>query len=141
MAKDEEILESTGKTVYVTEVEDKTTSPEFDIKITIPQDVTIDAINVYYDLNYDESDFGLNRPSYTNGTDKMIWNSPYSDAEEKGFVEDSASSKKIQIKDKYTDSNNLKPAEEYYSPYGGNYTYIVVEVYYNGKTKTGLHHD
>lgn len=135
MAKDEEILESTGKTVYVTEVEDKTTSPEFDIKITIPQDVTIDAINVYYDLNYDESDFGLNRPSYTNGTDKMIWNSPYSEAEEKGFVENSASSKKIQIKDKYTDSNNLKPAEEYYSPYGGNYTYIVVEVYYNGKTK------
>ena len=65
----------------------------------------------------------------------MIWNTPASDKEKAGIVEDSASTKKIQIKDKFTDSNNLKPTDELFAPYGGNYTYIVVEVYYNGKTK------
>ena len=135
MAKDEEISESIGKTVYLDEVADKTTSPEFDFKINVPNDVTVDAINVYYDLDYDDTDMANNRPAYAEGTDRMIWNTPASDKEKAGIVEDSASTKKIQIKDKFTDSNNLKPTDELFAPYGGNYTYIVVEVYYNGKTK------
>ena len=135
MAKDEEISESIGKTVYLNEVADKTTSPEFDFKINIPDDVTVDAINVYYDLDYDDTDMANNRPAYAEGTDRMIWNTPASDKEKAGIVEDSASTKKIQIKDKFTDSDNLKPTDELFAPYGGNYTYIVVEVYYNGKTK------
>ena len=30
-------------------------------------------------------------------------------------------------------NNKLKPSEECFAPYGGNYTYIVVEVYYGGE--------
>ena len=49
-----------------------------------------------------------------------------------GFVQYDASTAKITIRDQYC-SNKLKPTEEYFAPYGGNYTYIVVEVYYGGE--------
>ena len=123
LPKDAEALASSGKTVYVSEVDSKTDDPEFDYKIGIPEKTKVTKVNIYYDLDYDDSDYSI-RPSYTENTDKMI----------KSY--DKIGTAKLtsiagDIKDIGT---ALTPDDSCYAPYGGNYTYIVVEVYYQGKT-------
>ena len=49
-----------------------------------------------------------------------------------GFVQFDDATEKIKVRDQYS-NNKLKPSEECFAPYGGNYTYIVVEVYYGGE--------
>jgi hypothetical protein len=164
MQKDEEILAETGKTVYVAEVDDKTSSPEFDIKITMPEDdILINQIKVYYDLDLEEADLDVTRPGFNDEgdtPDRLVWQMKYiydektneyywadennnkieSDAmASKGVLENTSLSKKIQmkestaIKEKNAANSKLKLSDELFAPYGGNYTYIVVEVYYENK--------
>ena len=128
LPKDAEALASSGKTVYVSEVDSKTDDPEFDYKIGIPEKTKVTKVNIYYDLDYDDSDYSI-RPSYTENTDKMI----------KSY--DKIGTAKLtsiagDIKDIVRNGNGtaLTPDDSCYAPYGGNYTYIVVEVYYQGKT-------
>ena len=46
--------ESAGNNIYLIEIADKTTSPNFDAKIDIPDGITVDRINVYYDLDLND---------------------------------------------------------------------------------------
>ena len=186
--------ESLSNNAYLIEIADKTTSPKFDTKIDIPDDITIDRVNVYYDLDLNDQDPAHLSPVYRATSDKMIWTWKRENIEKQfvkftdeeladrtdgkiwkwtrnnaknytltaaeqaeldahgyiamteeekqakisaiasldGFVQYDASTAKITIRDQYC-SNKLKPTEEYFAPYGGNYTYIVVEVYYGGE--------
>lgn len=128
MEKDEEITATTGKTVYKDRVESKTDTPEFDFNVNIPDDIDISMINIYYDLDYDE-DFLNTRPTYNADTDVMI----------KSYTtENELKNVGTRFRDMVrggTANPNLQLKDEYFTPYGGNYTYIVLEVYYSGSTK------
>ena len=52
---------------------------------------------------------------------KMTWLATFD-----GFVQFDDATEKIKVRDQYS-NNKLKPSEECFAPYGGNYTYIVVE--------------
>lgn len=72
LPKDAEALASSGKTVYVSEVDSKTDDPEFDYKIGIPEKTKVTKVNIYYgSLVTMIPDYSI-RPSYTENTDKMI---------------------------------------------------------------------
>ncbi len=128
LPKDEEALASAGRTVYVREIQSKTDDPTFDYKIGIPENTKISKVNVYYDLDYDDSDYSI-RPSYTDGTDKMI--TSYTSKGTTQLID-----VKGDLKEIVRDSKDvkLKADDTCFAPYGGNYTYIVIEVYYQGKT-------
>jgi hypothetical protein len=163
MEKDEDILAETGKTVYVTTVDDKTSTPEFDIKVTLPEDdLLVNQIKVYYDLDLDESNLDTTRPSFNSEgdtPDRLAWQMKYIYNEKtdeyywadendneitsptsKGILENTSLLKKLQmkestaIKETSSSSSKLKLSEDLFAPYGGNYTYIVVEVYYENKS-------
>ena len=186
--------ESAGNNIYLIEIADKTTSPNFDAKIDIPDGITVDRINVYYDLDLNDQDPKKLSPVYSATNDKLIWSWKRSDIEKQfvkftdaelknrtdgkvwkwkaydalkshlteaeknelsqhgyialteeekqakmtwlatfdGFVQFDDATEKVKIRDQYAD-NKLKPSEECFAPYGGNYTYIIVEVYYGGE--------
>lgn len=128
MEKDEEIVASSGKTVYKDKVDSKTDTPDFDFRVNIPDDVNISMVNIYYDLDYDE-DFVNTRPSYNKATDHMI--KSYTTQDE---LKDIGKTFQSMVRDANT-NNQLQLRDEYFTPYGGNYTYIVLEVYYTGSTK------
>lgn len=128
LPKDAEALASSGKTVYVKEVDSKTDDPDFDYKIGIPEKTKVTKVNIYYDLDYDDSDYSI-RPSYTEDTDRMI--KSYTKI---GTAKLTSISGDIKDIVRNGDDSALTPDDSCYAPYGGNYTYIVVEVYYQGKT-------
>ncbi len=128
LEKDEEVGATTGKTLYKTKVDSKTDTPNFDFKVNIPEDVEVSMINIYYDLDYDE-DFLNTRPSYNSGTDHMV--KTYTTQDE---LKDIGKTFQSMVRDANT-NNQLQLRDEYFTPYGGNYTYIVLEVYYTGSTK------
>jgi hypothetical protein len=131
--KDEEAVAESGKTVYEIDVDSKTDAPEFDMKVTIPEKTQVTKVNVYYDLNYDDSDYS-NRPVYEEDTDVMI-KSYTSKGNEKLSDISGTITDLIRKGDTIKDGEDmLQLKDEYFAPYGGNYTYIAVEVYYQGKT-------
>ena len=77
---------------------------------------------------YDDSDYSI-RPSYTEDTDRMI--KSYTKI---GTAKLTSISGDIKDIVRNGDDSALTPDDSCYAPYGGNYTYIVVEVYYQGKT-------
>ena len=129
LPKDKEALASTGRTVYVKTVDSKTEAPSFDYLVKIPNLTRITSVRLYYDLNYDDSDYS-NRPSYTDGTDKLI--TEYTTKGDKSLTEITGELKEIARDD--GTNVRLAPSDVCFAPYGGTYTYIVVEVYYQGKT-------
>ena len=186
--------ETTNSNIYLVEVADKTTSPNFDAQIDIPDGITVDRVNIYYDLDLNDQDPKKLSPVYSATNDKLIWSWKRSDIEKQfvkftdaelknrtdgkvwkwkaydalkshlteaeknelsqhgyialteeekqakmtwlatfdGFVQFDDATEKVKIRDQYAD-NKLKPSEECFAPYGGNYTYIIVEVYYGGE--------
>ncbi len=143
LAVDSEIKAATGKTVYVIETESADDEIAFDIGITIPSGVTVSTIKVYYDLDLDVDNIGSVSPSCGEG-DVVIYENSI-----KGLTSDAI--KELAGVFTYTTDNtgksvlgismteakmaNLSLKEEYFSKYGGQYTFIVVAVTYDsGKT-------
>lgn len=130
MSKDEEVLQSTGKTLYTTDVDTKTDSPNFDFKVTVPNDVNVSKVRIYYDLDYSE-DFS-DAPTYrekdanNNALDVLIKEYTTSDPNV-----DITADFNDMVRDANT-GNKLKLKDEYFAAYGGTHTYIVVEVTYKG---------
>lgn len=130
MSKDEEVLQSTGKTLYTTDVDTKTDSPNFDFKVTVPNDVNVSKVRIYYDLDYSE-DFSV-APTYrekdadNNALDVLIKEYTTSDPNV-----DITADFSDMVRDANT-GNKLKLKDEYFAAYGGTHTYIVVEVTYKG---------
>jgi hypothetical protein len=133
LAKDEEAVAESGKTIYQIDVDSKTDSPEFDMKITIPEKTKVTKVNVYYDLNYDDSDYS-NRPVYEEKSADYDGDVMIKSYTSKGNEKLTDISGTITDLIRKGDTDKLKLQDEYFAPYGGNYTYIAVEVYYQGKT-------
>ncbi len=142
---DSDIANSTGQTVYKITVDSKTDYPTFDIGTVIPSGVSVTSIRVYYDLDYDE-DFGSSRPSCTtsaeDGEDVIIYNQSLSGmtaeqiAAVTGVFSYTSTTKNstLGISINSSTAQNLQLQESYFANYGGKYTYLVVEVYYDGST-------
>ena len=121
--KDEEMTASTGRTVYLIEADSKTDTPEFDVKVTIPDGTTVTSVRFYYDGDYT----GTGRPGYIDDTyHAEIYYEEFADGVTVNWT---------KMMREATDLAALNLKEEYFSWYGGTYTYLVVEVYYDGSTK------
>ena len=135
LTKDEEILATSGRTVYNRVVDAKTDAPTFDYKIGIPENTKITKVNIFYDLNLDEESLKTEKPSmpvYEENVDKMILS-----YDEIGGKRVREISKQITdaLRDGETRGNltvNLKPNDTYFAAYDGTHTYIVVQVEYQG---------
>lgn len=135
LTKDEEILATSGRTVYNRVVDAKTDAPTFDYKIGIPENTKITKVNIFYDLNLDEESLKTEKPSmpvYEENVDKMILS-----YDEIGGKKVREISKQITdaLRDGETRGNltvNLKPNDTYFAAYDGTHTYIVVQVEYQG---------
>lgn len=136
LPKEEDIYASTGKKVYVRDVDSKSDIPTFDYKITIPNQTKVTKVRLYYDLDYDDTYFknassAPTSPTYNPDTDKLI-----TEYTAKGDVDLSTIAGEIKDIARNGANNNLKLTDAHFPAiYGGTYTYIVVEVYYQGKTK------
>jgi hypothetical protein len=133
LGKDEDAVAESGKTVYQIDVDSKTDTPEFDMKITIPEKTKVTKVNVYYDLNYDDTDFS-NRPVYEDKSDDYDGDVMIKSFTSKGTTSLTDISGTITDLVRKGDTDKLQLQDDYFAPYGGNYTYIAVEVYYQGKT-------
>lgn len=135
LTKDEEILSTSGRTVYNRVVDAKTDSPTFDYKIGIPENTKITKVNIFYDLDLDEEALKTEKPvppTYDENTDKMI------------LTYDTIGGKSVKdFKNNITDlirdgdkrgdvTVKLKPDDSYFAAYDGTHTYIVVQVEYEG---------
>ena len=135
LTKDEEILATSGRTVYNRVVDAKTDAPTFDYKIGIPENTKITKVNIFYDLNLDEESLKTEKPSmpvYEENVDKMILS-----YDEIGGKKVREISKQITdaLREGETRGNltvNLKPNDTYFAAYDGTHTYIVVQVEYQG---------
>ena len=131
LESDSDLTSSTGKTVYLIETDAKTDTVSFDIGITLPSDdVTINSIRIYFDLDWTED---TTRPSYnTDKGDTLIWRWKPSEITETNLygsidvINNTNASLAFAIR-------GLKLSDSYFTYTGGNYTYVVIEVYYNGK--------
>ena len=110
-----------GSRVYQKSISSKTEAPNFDVSVDIPESVSVSNIKVYYDLDYN-TNFELD-PSYDEDKDHLIAN--YTQIGDVPIA-DIASNIKLQIRK--GEDVNLAPQESYFAPYGGTYTFIVVEV-------------
>ncbi len=126
---DSELTSDVGRTIYLVEADGKTSSVSFDIGITIPSGVKVRSVKIYFDLNWTED---TNRPIYESGTDVLIYSS---------LDPTATSSMYTSIKTlSNTDTliayalNGIKLSDSYFTYTGNNYTYIVVEVYYDDST-------
>ncbi|MBP3325333.1 MAG: DUF5057 domain-containing protein [Coprococcus sp.] len=128
LEKDEEAM-ADGATVYIKPVDNKTDTPEFDMKVSIPEDTKLSKVNIYFDLDYDDSSY-KNRPSYIENDEHVMIKS-YTKKDGKDIDEITK-----ELKDMLRSGTDpkLKLQDSYFQAYGGNYTYIVIEVYYEGKT-------
>lgn len=122
--KDEEMTASTGRTVYYIEADSKTDTPEFDVKVTIPDGTSVTSVRFYYDGDYD----GTGRPGY-------IDNSEHAEIYYEAFADGYTDAYWTKMMREAANMAALNLKEEYFSWYGGAYTYLVVEVYYDGATK------
>lgn len=151
----------TGVKIYTTSVESKSDSPDFDMKVKIPTNTTINSVKVYYDLDYVDSNGKVDyskTPFYTKDTDVLVesYNSNKAmvvDDDGKPVKGDDGKIKiaetllntvvseyKEEVRsatEKVTDDGqtygrtvNLDLQDSYFAPYGGSYTFLVVEVSY-----------
>lgn len=130
LERDLQALDETANKVYTLGVESKNDTPEFDLKVTRPDsDTKVRLINIYYDLDY--SDYSV-RPGYDSDTDVMITTITEQDKTKLSKLGNDV----LDIKQAITsDLKGLSLKDEYFAQYGGTYTYIVIEVYYEGKMK------
>ena len=125
---DEEVQETTGKKLYLADYDSVTDPGKVDFKVTFPEGVKLTLVNVYFDLDYDDSDY-TNRPSYNNKTDVMIKSYTTKDGLDKLAADATAFGAQLRTANT---NGKVDLKDEYFEPYGGNYTYVVVEAYYQG---------
>ena len=125
---------SNGVTVYEKTVDSKTDTPEFDMKVTIPDGTKLTRVNVYYDIGYEDPTFRT-KPGFdknTDGTDKDVMIKSYTRV---GTGDDQVDLKTIQneLRDmlRGKTDESLKLQDTYFN--SSQDAYIVIEVYYEGK--------
>lgn len=125
---------SNGMTVYEKTVDSKTDTPEFDMKVTIPDGTKLTRVNVYYDIGYEDPTYRT-KPGFdknTDGTDKDVMIKSYTRV---GTGDDQVDLKTIQneLRDmlRGKTDESLKLQETYFN--SSQDAYIVIEVYYEGK--------
>lgn len=130
LGTDETASNESGKTIYLIESKAKTDAPTFDYQVTFDEGTEPTLINIYYDLNLNESTY---TPSGASATGNAMIKSYKDDQAIKALKSTSGKDLKDLIRN--DDETDLAPNDSYFAPYGGNYTYIVIEVYYEGSTK------
>lgn len=103
-----------GTDGYIYEIEDGTEYPEFTYRATVDKEAKVKTVNIYYELTPD------NGEAYSMG-DVYIANLPNTSVS----LDDIASGNLVDIGKVLP---KLKLENVYFTPYGGNYTYIVIEV-------------
>ena len=113
--------------VYQRVLDAKTDVPTFDYRVSIPEDTKVTQIKIFYDLDYNKNCDYTETPSFNDKTDKEILS--YTAIGDTNLAEITS-----EIKAAVRDGENvaLKPQDSYFTAYGGSYTYIVVQVYYEG---------
>ena len=145
LPKDEEALANAGKKVYQRDVDSKTDTPTFDLKVVIPENTKISRVKVFYDLDYFDADGNVDytiTPSFDDSTTDADGKTKEPDVliEEYTSVGDKSLTEVTnELKENLRTDNgalpNLPLQDKYFAPYGGGYTFIVVQVFYQGKTE------
>ena len=130
LGTDETASNESGKTIYLVDSKAKTDAPTFDYKVDFDEGTEPTLINIYYDLNLNESTY---TPSGAGATGNALIKS-YTDDQALNALK-STDGKSLKDLIRNDDETDLAPNDSYFTPYGGNYTYIVIEVYYSGSTK------
>jgi hypothetical protein len=153
-----DVVKEDGDNGYIYTIDEDTEYPEFSFKVTVDNDseVTLKKVEIYYDLDYldktedakdENGDYILNADEsrkqtviektdgFNEATDVLIASWGPSGNKNKSFAADVLGYiKKADIKNLETYSENdtvltrLKLKDEYFAPYGGKYTYIVIKV-------------
>ena len=160
-----DIIKKDGSSGYVMKIADGENYPEFNFKVLADssKDVKLTNVKIFYDLDYSDTNTDN---AYVNNKKHILIADWGSDQVVKGqnkhvFRFDAslcklAGADNKQIKEIYVDENGveretaattLKLLPEYFEPYNGEYTYIVIEatdsegqkVYQRIKIKTKTH--
>lgn len=99
-----------GSSGYLYEIEEDVEYPIFTFRAIVDEEAKITNVNIYYKLDTGKSN------KFVNDVDKYIVKWTGSDVKSGDFVD---------VGDTIA---NLKLDDSYFEPYGGNYTYIVIEV-------------
>ncbi|MDD6406258.1 MAG: hypothetical protein PUG00_10765, partial [Clostridiales bacterium] len=139
LEKDVEASNQSGKKIYSLDVDTKTDSPEFDFEISIPEGTKLSNVRVFYDLDYlnkndGNVDYNL-APGFNDSDKDADGNDRTPDVLIKEYDKRTLQSVESSLKSTIrSDIDKLKLQESYFSPYGGFYTFIVVQVTYEGGT-------
>lgn len=138
LEKDVEASNQSGKKIYSLDVDTKTDSPEFDFEISIPEGTKLSKVRVFYDLDYLDKngnvDYNL-APGFNDSDKDADGNDRTPDVLIKEYNKRTLQSVESSLKSTIrSDIDKLKLQESYFSPYGGFYTFIVVQVTYEDGT-------
>lgn len=138
LEKDVEASNQSGKKIYSLDVDTKTDSPEFDFEISIPEGTKLSKVRVFYDLDYLDKngnvDYNL-APGFNDSDKDADGNDRTPDVLIKEYNKRTLQSVESSLKSTIrSDIDELKLQESYFSPYGGFYTFIVVQVTYEDGT-------
>jgi hypothetical protein len=152
------VVQEDGSNGYVYSIDEDTEYPEFSFKATVDSDseTTLKKVEIYYDLDYidqtvdvvdENGEYVLNADEsrkqtviekadgYNDKTDVLIasWgpsglkNQTFA-AGVLGFIKSNDTETLETYSDNGTITSYLKLKDEYFAPYGGKYTYIVIKV-------------
>jgi hypothetical protein len=142
------IVKSDGNGAYEYEIDDDEEYPDFSFKVGVDEDATIQKVEIYYNLDYvdKEVESGTN----ADGSPKMVtvlksdeftdgdvliasWgtagnkNKSFA-ADVLGYIKGTDTENLETYIDGTTTLTKLKLKDDYFAPYGGKYTYIVIKV-------------
>lgn len=131
-----EKLNVDGSGKYYYNVDDSEETPEFDFKVRVDSKADLAEVYVFYDLDYQITD---NTNSYKPDANHVLIAQYNTLADDSKTLVSKELAKLRAYKDDDEDNENgyknLKLKQEYFDPYGGHYTYIVIQATdTNGKT-------
>lgn len=125
-------LNPSGDSDYIYNIDSNEGIPEFDFKVKVDSSTTLKQVYVYYDLNYGTADGDLLNDYVADGKHIMIaeYNTTTTNDDINGGTLKSGNLAEVRYdpddpsKGKF---KNLKLKPEYFTPYAGKYTYIVIK--------------
>lgn len=138
LTKDKEACSESGRKIYVKDVDSKTAYPEFDYKVTVPEGTRVNKVRIFYDLDYYDKDNKVDytlTPTFDDSETDDEGNTRIPDVliTELSTKDDDPTNVVTELRDRVRNNiDKLKLQESYFAPYGGNFTFIVIEVTYEG---------
>ena len=113
---------------YYYNVNSNDEAPEFDFKVKVDETTTLGEVLVYYDLNYNDTSVditGMDKSNDYTDDNNHVLIAAYNSLDDKINVAKLLNEELAKLRE--NDLSKLKLHPEYFEPYGGSYTYIVIK--------------